>query len=183
MKCDVIVETCRNSFSCFMQNSENLSYRLIGEGKTVRKAIEDFFIARDEMKQMYEEEGRQFVEPEWNFIFDVGAFLDYYPINVTAFAKYSGINASLLRQYASGLAKPKQKNIERIRKALDTVGKDICNGHLIDGQLHIIKNTFNPRSSDAPRAFLSVSSLLHRPLYRAATGSVGVSPAAYHKSL
>ncbi|MCI7579656.1 MAG: hypothetical protein MST01_05370 [Prevotella sp.] len=132
MKCDVIVETCRNSFSCFMQNSENLSYRLIGEGKTVRKAIEDFFIARDEMKQMYEEEGRQFVEPEWNFIFDVGAFLDYYPINVTAFAKYSGINASLLRQYASGLAKPKQKNIERIRKALDTVGKDICNGHLID---------------------------------------------------
>ena len=28
--------------------------------------------------------------------------------------------------------KPKQKNIERIRKALDTVGKDICNGHLID---------------------------------------------------
>ena len=124
MKCDVIVETCRNSFSCFMQNSENLSYRLIGEGKTVRKAIEDFFIARDEMKQMYEEEGRQFVEPEWNFIFDVGAFLDYYPINVTAFAKYSGINASLLRQYASGLAKPKQKNIERIRKALDTVGRN-----------------------------------------------------------
>ena len=58
--------------------------------------------------------------------------MDYYPINVTAFAKYSGINASLLRQYASGLAKPKQKNIEIIRKALDTVGKDICNGHLID---------------------------------------------------
>ena len=115
-----------------MQKCEGVSYILIGEGKTVRKAMEDFFVARDEMKQMYEDEGRQFIEPEWNFILDVGAYLDYYPINVTAFAKYTGINASLLRQYASGIAKPKQKNIERIRKAFDIVGRDICNGHLID---------------------------------------------------
>lgn len=55
-----------------MQKCEGVSYLLIGEGKTVRKAMEDFFIARDEMKQMYEDEGRQFIEPEWNFIFNVG---------------------------------------------------------------------------------------------------------------
>ena len=87
MKCDVIVETSRNSFACIMKKSKYLSYHLFGVGKTTRKAIEDFFIARDEMKQMYEEEGRQFVEPGWNFIFDVGAFWDYCSIHVTSCAK------------------------------------------------------------------------------------------------
>ena len=62
----------------------------------------------------------------------MGAFFSYYPINVTAFAEYSGMNASLLRQYACGLKKPAQKTIDKVRDAVGNFIRDIDAGRLID---------------------------------------------------
>lgn len=130
---EVIVETGKDGFGCFMSNkSEDLKFGICGMGCTVRAAIADFYEARDLMFETMRDEGEKIPELEFHFVMDVGAFLDYYPINVTAFAKYIGMNPSLVRQYASGLKTPSQKNIERIRDGIQKVGKDIAEGLLID---------------------------------------------------
>jgi len=84
------------------------------------------------VKEVLENEGQEFPDLEFRFIFDVGAYLNYYPINVTAFAQYIGMNASLLRQYATGIKTPQAKNLEKIRQGIIQVGHDIADGLLID---------------------------------------------------
>jgi len=130
---DVIVETGKDGFSCFMsKDSDDLKFGLVGSGRTVRLAIEDFYVSREEVKEVFEDKGQEFPDLEFRFIFDVGAYLNYYPINVTAFAHYIGMNASLLRQYATGIKTPQAKNLEKIRQGIIQVGHDIADGLLID---------------------------------------------------
>ncbi len=76
-KITVVVETGKDLFSCFMSGADDLDFGLHGDGKTARKAIEDFYIARDEMKDFYEEQGREFPELEFEFVLDIGAFFSY----------------------------------------------------------------------------------------------------------
>ncbi len=131
-KITVVVETGRDMFSCFMSGASDLPIHVIGDGKTVRGAMEDFRTAFNEAKEYYEEQGTPLPELEFDFVLDVGAFLNYYPINVTAFAEYIGMNTSLLRQYTSGLKVPKDKNLGKIRDGIQRIAKDIAAGHLID---------------------------------------------------
>jgi hypothetical protein len=128
---NVIVETGRDLFSCFMVGADDLT-GLHGDGKTARKAIEDFHLCYEEEKQYCRENGEEYPELEFNFIFDIGAFFSYYFINVTAFAEYAGMNASLLRQYACGLKAPTKKTIEKVAVALHQFKTDIDAGILID---------------------------------------------------
>ena len=132
-KIEVIIETGRDVFSCFMSNkSEDLGFLITGTGKTVAEAMADFHIAKDEMYASLREEGKAVPDLDYYFVMDVGAFLNYYPINVTSFAKYIGLNPSLMRQYASGLRTPKDKNLAKIREGIQRVAKDIAEGLLID---------------------------------------------------
>ena len=131
-KIDVIVETGKGLFSCFMTGDTEGLTGLCGDGKTARKAIDDFYLCYEEEREYCKAEGKEVPELDFNFIFDVGAFFSYYLINVTAFAAYAGINASLLRQYASGLKSPTQKTIGKIRDSIERYKKDIDAGQLID---------------------------------------------------
>ena len=130
-KIKVIVETGRDLFSCFMVNADGLT-GIHGDGKTARKAIADFYLCYEEEKEYCREQGEEVPELEFEFIFDIGAFFNYYFINVTAFAEYAGMNASLLRQYACGLKAPTKNTIAKVREAIDKFRKDIDAGLLID---------------------------------------------------
>lgn len=129
---DVIVETGKDLYSCFMVGAEDLGFGIHGDGKTVKEAIKDFRDGYEEMKDVFAEEGRDCPELEFIFIFDIGAYFDYYPINVSALAKYSGLNASQLRQYVCGARTPSTKTIRKIKESLDKFISDIAAGHLID---------------------------------------------------
>lgn len=128
----VIVETGKDLYSCFIANSDDMELGIYGTGKTVRKAIKDFEEAYEEMKSYYSESGKEFPELRFEYVFDVGAFFNYYPINITAFAEYVGMNASLLRQYASGIKAPTEKTLKRIKNGIEKVSSDIGNGLLTD---------------------------------------------------
>lgn len=119
-------------FSCFMTDAVDLDFSIIGDGKTAAKAMEDFQAAADEMKAYYQKQGKEFPDLEFEFVLDVGAFFDYYPINITAFAQRIGMNASQLRQYASGLRTPKASTLARIQEGIQNTAKDIAAGRLID---------------------------------------------------
>ena len=103
-----------------------------GDGKTARKAIDDFYFCYEEEKKDLREKGIEAPDLEFRFIFDIGAFFSYYMINVSAFAAYAGMNASLLRQYACGLKSPTKATIKKVKDAIEKYKKDIDAGILID---------------------------------------------------
>lgn len=135
-KIQVIVETGKDMFACFMAGEHDGYTGLHGDGKTARKAISDFCQCYEEEKQFCLDEGKEAPELEFEFVFDIGAFFSYYLINVSAFAEYAGMNASLLRQYACGLKSPTKATIDKIRAAIDNYKKDIAAGLLIDRPVH-----------------------------------------------
>ena len=57
---------------------------------------------------------------------DVKQLFSYYKtLNISGFAMYSGINRSLLNQYAKGLKIPSEKQSLRILKEIHKLGKDL----------------------------------------------------------
>lgn len=130
----VIVEkgSGEKNFGCF--NVEDIDKMSItGVGSSARAAILDFNDAYHEACECLREEGKPIPEVHFTYKFDVGSFFDYYPLNVTAVAKYIGINSSLLRQYASGLRVPQAKQLQKIQEGINTIIHDISSGNnLID---------------------------------------------------
>ncbi len=67
MKINVIVESGKDSFSCYIENPQGLDFSLVGFGDTAKAAVEDFYAARDEMEKFYKKQGKEF--PKVNFVF------------------------------------------------------------------------------------------------------------------
>lgn len=126
----VIVERGKGkgNFSCFA--TENVgNCGLFGYGRTAREAMEDIQVSVQECREMAAEEGEDFPdEIEFDFRLDVGSFFDYYPLDVTATAKYIGINPSVLRQYVSAIREPQQKQIDKIKVGLEGLVHDLGTG-------------------------------------------------------
>lgn len=126
MKVLAIVERGKGkgNFSCFVPESI-MDCGIGGYGTTAREAMEDAKLNVQEYKEMKAEEGKTFPDVELDFRFDVGSFFDYYPIDVTAFAKYIGMNASVVRQYVTSLRQPREEQIRKIRNGIDQLSRDL----------------------------------------------------------
>lgn len=133
MKVLAIVERGKGkgNFSCTVPEVIN-GYGLGGFGKTAREAMADVYTNIAEYKAMAAEKGEVFPDVELDFRFDIGAFFDYYPIDITAFAKYVGMNASVVRQYVTALRQPKKEQIQKIRNGIDKLSRDLGANLLID---------------------------------------------------
>lgn len=129
----VIVERGKGkrNFSCFATEGVG-NYGLAGYGASARDAIKDLYNSVQECKEISKEEGKEFPDMEFDFRFDIGAFFDYYPLDVTAVAKYIGMNASVLRQYVTSLREPKQAQIDKIRNGIDTLAKELGAGLMVN---------------------------------------------------
>ena len=114
----------RGNFSCFATESVGKCC-INGFGRTAREAMDDMYTAVREYTEIKAAEGEEFPDVDFDFRFDVGAFFDYYPIDVTAFAHYIGMNASVLRQYVTSLREPKEKTIQKIRDGINKLSEDL----------------------------------------------------------
>lgn len=114
----------KGNFSCFATESVD-NCGINGFGRNSRETIKDMQMAVQEFKEIKAAEGKEFPDVEFDIRFDIGSFFDFYPIDVTAFAKYIGMNASVLRQYVTGLREPKQEAIDRIRAGIDKLSEDL----------------------------------------------------------
>lgn len=106
--------------SCFIDETFD-KCGLNGYGATVDAAIEDLKQVRKE----YVDEGHDIPELEMTFKYDLWAFFDKFPMNITMVAKQIGVNPSLMRQYVSGNRKPSQKRIEEIQDGIREIGKSL----------------------------------------------------------
>ena len=133
MKVLAIVERGKGkrNFSCFVPQTIN-NCGLGGFGATAREAMEDTKVSLREFKEMAAEKGETFPDVELDFRFDVGAFFDYYPIDITAFARYIGMNASVLRQYATAIRQPRAEQLKKIREGIENFSRDLGANLMID---------------------------------------------------
>lgn len=121
------------TYSTFVDPKSDLNYGLVGEGATVAEAIEEWNRAYADMKKLYEEEGEEFQEASFAFVYDVPSFLKYYADRLTlkGLAQLSGISAAQLSQYSTGYRNPSPKTTEKIQNALHKFGAELQGLQLI----------------------------------------------------
>lgn len=112
----------------FIAYSENVPGLVaIGTGDTVKEAKEDFLNSLEEVSEFMTEEEKAEKISVPVFHFDISSLFEYYKvINVSAFAKFVGINASLLRQYKQGNTYVSDKQIARIEEGIHRLGQELC---------------------------------------------------------
>lgn len=103
-------------------------YTLLGTGSTVAEAKSDF---ADSMKEVATVEKGRLGEvppvllntPEYKF--DLASLFEYYPmINVSAFARFLGINDALMRQYRKGSASISDAQLQKIEGGIHRLGNE-----------------------------------------------------------
>ena len=112
----------KNNFSCFCPELLE-GNMLAGYGKNAREAMEDIQEFYNEVKKFEAEKGITVPEISFNWRFDVGAFFDYYPLDVSATAKFIGVSPSILRQYVAALRVPKEKQLAKIKDGIQRLAE------------------------------------------------------------
>ena len=114
-------------------NDETLNYGIHGDGGTKQEAIDSFMTAYEDMKEIYEEEGKPFVEAEFSFHYDVVSFLEYYNqfLTLSGLSKLTGINKAQLSQYIQRYRNPSPKTTEKIQTALHDFADELKSIHFV----------------------------------------------------
>jgi len=135
MKAIVIIERGNDgTYDAYLENAENLSFGLLGQGKTVQEAIDDFMNSRDEMKSYFDEESKPFpTDLEFVFKYDVPSFLSYYSkiLSLAGLQRLTGVNQGQLSHYVTGHRKPSPKTAEKIEKSLHNFANEISQVHFV----------------------------------------------------
>ena len=103
---------------------------IIGEGVTVAEAKADFENTLNELLTTCKEEGLPIPEDlqdvEFTFKYDIASVFNAFDfINVTKFAKYAGVNPSLLRQYKTQGTYISDAQANKIESALRRIGHEL----------------------------------------------------------
>jgi len=120
----------RSTFATALKTKQylTLTSNLFKEkGDTVEEAIEDFKLSYADMKTLYEEEGKEFQEATFEFLYDLPSFLQHYS-HILSFAgleRLTGVNQAQLSQYVQGYRKPSTKTVEKIQNHLQAFGKEL----------------------------------------------------------
>lgn len=116
-------------------NVDESPYTLIGRGATVKEAKADFENSMQEVKES-EEERKGAAAPILGaapvFRFDLSSLFEYYSmLNVSAFARYLGINETLMRQYKKGNTYISDAQLKKIEDGLHRLGGDFIGLRLV----------------------------------------------------
>lgn len=129
MKMKVTIEKQSDGTYIAYETGENQS-TLIGTGSSVSEAKSDFFNSVQEVIEMFEEMGEQVPEylmEEPEFKFDLASLFEYYSIlNVSAFARFVGINDALMRQYKKGNTYISESQLSKIEQGINTIGRELA---------------------------------------------------------
>ncbi len=121
------------TFIAYNKDAKNVS--VIGTGDTVSEAKADFFNSIEEIKDSYAERGDNVpleLQGTPIFNFDISSLFEYYSmLNVSAFARYVGINDSLMRQYRKGNTYISDAQLAKIESGIHKLGQEFSNLRLV----------------------------------------------------
>lgn len=127
MKVKAIIERGNDgSYGAYI-GSDNVPFGIIGGGKTVQEAKDDFLNSYEEMKNHYAETNKKITECEFEFQYDVASFLAYYGniLSLAGMERLTGVNQGQLSHYVTGRRKPSKRTIEKIENKLHEFGKEL----------------------------------------------------------
>ena len=110
-------------------------YTLIGTGNTVAEAKKDFANSMNEVAEVEKERLGSVPavfanEPEYKF--DLASLFEYYSmINVSAFARFLGINDALMRQYKKGDTYISDAQLRKIQDGIHQLGNEFSRLQLV----------------------------------------------------
>lgn len=128
-----IVRESDGTYSSYMDDKANLPYGLIGEGSTVAESMDEWMRAYRDTRTLFEETGREFVEADFSFVYDLPSFLLYYAGKFTfsGLSRLTGVSAAQLSQYANGYRHPSPKTTKKIQEALNAFGQELSRLQLV----------------------------------------------------
>lgn len=106
-------------YSVYINNSP-LNYGIHGTGKAAAEAVADFKSAYETMREFYRKKGKEFIEAEFEYGYDMSSFLSYYGniLSLAGLERLTGVNKGQLSHYVTGHRRPGKKTIEKIEKKL-----------------------------------------------------------------
>lgn len=127
MKVKVIIEKGLDGTYDARSEESKLNFLVIGQGNTVKEAKEDFIVCLNEIKEIYEEENKNFPVLEFEYVYDLPSFLQYFSIyfSYASLERITGVNQSQLSQYVQGYRKPSKKTAEKIEKNLHLFSEEL----------------------------------------------------------
>ena len=126
-KINVVIERgIDGSFSAYIAD-DNCEFDCIGEEKSVEETKADFMKAVGEMQEVYAEEGSKFPDVEFDFIYDMASFLNYYAyaFSLAGLARITGVNQGQLSHYVTGRRRPSKSTVEKIEQSLHDFANEI----------------------------------------------------------
>jgi len=128
MKVQVIIERgADGSFDANMELINNVPFGLLGQGKTVSDAITDFYNSYNEIQAIYKTDGKECPMLEFDFIYDMPSFLQYYAyaFSLAGLERITGVGRRQLSHYINGVKKPSEKTIRMIENHIHLLGNEI----------------------------------------------------------
>lgn len=128
MKAQVIIERgADGTYDANMEFIKNVPFGLLGQGKTVSEAIDDFYNSYNEIQTMYTAEGKECPALEFEFIYDMPSFLHYYAyaFSLAGLGRITGVNQYQLSHYINGVKKPSETTVRKIEQHIQAFGKEI----------------------------------------------------------
>ncbi len=134
MKTTAIVEMWDDkTISVYVPEFDGFS--LNGQGNTVEEAKQALIEAVNDYKSMLSETGKEvpasLLDIEFDYKYDIASFFECFKfISVSTFAKYAGINPSLMRQYKQRIAFASEAQKSKIEEAIHRAGSEMLAVHL-----------------------------------------------------
>ncbi len=100
---------------------------------TYGETLEELKSNAKEALELYFEESQNTIPKslKFEFVYDIREFFEVNNyINISKLAERSGINPSLLRQYARGIKYPGEKQIAKIQATIREIGKELTKSTL-----------------------------------------------------
>lgn len=128
VKSTAIIEKGDMGFDITLKSQEGIPFGLLGQGRTVGEAKEDFINSYNEMMELMRDKGIECPELEFEFLFDTASFLTSLSSTFTmaGLSKITGINRKQLGHYVQGTSKPSAKTATRIQESIISYVNEIA---------------------------------------------------------
>ena len=133
MKVKAIIETGKDTTYDIYTENEALPFMLLGQGKSIKEATEDFLKCKQEMEILFSEQGEvfDFAHLEFEYVYDTASFLKYSPCTLTWLSSATGINKKQLSHYTTGKSRPSTRTVQRIQEGIVRIANELSGVRLV----------------------------------------------------
>ena len=127
-KVEIYVEKAEDG--TYWGSSQNIPGGISAFGNSLDELKQNLKIAFQDYKEVAKDLNEDWLEEikdltEFEYKLDIASFFKLLPIKISAIAEKTGINPSLMSQYASGKANASEERARKIEKAIHELGEDL----------------------------------------------------------